>query len=66
VMLHFQKPWLESTGAIIAGTVLAVVALRTRSIFAGIAIHTAVAWTMDFLALWNKGALQKLLGWVQP
>ena len=63
VMLHFQKPWLESTGAIIAGTVLAVVALRTRSIFAGIAIHTAVAWSMDFLALWNKGALQRLLGW---
>jgi len=63
VMLHFHKPWLEATGAIIAGTVLAVVALRTRSIFAGIAIHTAVAWTMDFLALWNKGALQKLLGW---
>ncbi len=63
VMLHFHKPWLEATGAIIAGSVLAVVALRTRSILAGIAIHTAVAWTMDALALWHKGALQKLLGW---
>ena len=42
-----------------------MVALRTRSIFAGIAIHTAVAWTMDLLALWNKGALEQLLGWDQ-
>ena len=63
VMLHFHKPWLEATGAIIAGSVLAVVALRTRSIFAGIAIHSAVAWTMDALALWQKGAIQRLMGW---
>jgi membrane protease YdiL (CAAX protease family) len=62
-MLHFQKPGLESVGSIIAGGTLAIVALRTRSIFAGMAIHIAVAWTMDWLALWHRGELQKLLGW---
>lgn len=62
-MLHFEKPGLESIGSVIAGTTLAIVALRTRSIYAGILIHTAVAWSMDGLALWHKGDLQRLLGY---
>ena len=60
-MLHFQKPMLEALGSIIAGAALGMVALRTGSILAGIGIHTAVAWTMDGLALWNRGELQRLL-----
>lgn len=60
VMIHFAKPWPETVGAIIAGSVLAVVALRTRSILAGICIHTAVAWSMDAAALWRTGKLQGL------
>lgn len=61
-MIHFGKPFPETIGAIIAGTALGTLALRTRSIFGGIAIHMAVAWLMDILALWQKGKLQHLLG----
>ncbi len=59
-MIHFSKPALEATGAIIAGTVLGTLALRTRSILGGICIHIAVAWSMDLMALWRKGALTSL------
>jgi len=60
-MIHFQKPLPETLGAIIAGVALGTLALRTRSIFGGVVIHVAVAWSMDLLALWHKGLLQKLL-----
>lgn len=57
-MIHFQKPFLETTGAIVAGLVLGVLALRTRSIWGGATIHVAVAFTMDAAALWQKGGIQ--------
>ncbi len=60
MMLHFGKPMLECTGSIIAGVALGVVSLRTGAIYAGMLIHVSVAWTMDLLALWHKGVLQKL------
>lgn len=55
MMIHFQKPFLETTGAIIAGTVLGTLALRTRTIWGGVAIHVAVAVSMDVAALLQKG-----------
>ena len=61
-MLHFQKPWLEALGSIVAGAALGMVALRTGSVLAGVMIHVAVAWTMDFLALTHRGELAPLLG----
>jgi branched-subunit amino acid transport protein len=61
-MLHFQKPWLEAFGSILAGIALGVVALRTKSILAGICIHAIVAWSMDMLALLHRGELQSLGG----
>ena len=62
LMLHFQKPPLEAVGSIIAGMALGMVALHTRSIYAGMMIHIAVAWSMDLLALYHKGDLMRLLG----
>lgn len=56
-MIHFQKPFLETMGAIIAGLVLGLLALRTRSIWGGATIHVAVAFSMDMAALWQKGQL---------
>lgn len=56
-MIHFGKPVPETLGAIGAGMILGTVALRTRSIYAGILIHVAVAYSMDLLALWHKGEL---------
>ena len=59
-MIHFQKPLPETLGAIFAGVALGTLALRTRSIFGGVFIHVAVAWSMDLMALFQKGELQKV------
>jgi hypothetical protein len=50
-MIHYGKPMAETLGAIIAGTVLGTLAMRTRSIWGGVLIHVGVAVTMDLLAL---------------
>lgn len=60
-MIHFTKPLAETLGSIVAGVVLGTVALRSRSILGGFAIHCGVAWSMDVLAMLQKGSLQKLL-----
>ena len=48
-MIHFHKPVLEAFGALVAGTVLGVLALRLRSFFGGVLLHGLVALTMDLL-----------------
>jgi membrane protease YdiL (CAAX protease family) len=55
-MIHYHKPLPEVLGAIFAGIVLGTLALRTRSIWFGVAIHVTVAWTMDILSLLHWGA----------
>jgi hypothetical protein len=55
VMIHFHKPPLEAFGAIIAGIVLGVLALRYRSWAGGAVIHGLVAVTMDTLAVRQAG-----------
>jgi len=50
-MIHYHKPIAEVLGAIFAGIVLGTLALRTRSIWFGVAIHTSVAITMDVASL---------------
>ncbi len=62
VMIHFRKPLPETCGAIIAGVALGTLALRTRSIYGGIILHVAIAWSMDLFTLYHKGQLQKLFG----
>ncbi|MFH0977427.1 MAG: type II CAAX endopeptidase family protein [Spirochaetota bacterium] len=59
-MIHFTKPVAETIGAVITGITLGTLALRTHSLYGGIIIHVAVAWSMDLLSLYNKGQLQKL------
>lgn len=53
-MIHFGKPMPETIGAIVAGIVLGTLALKSRSVILGIAIHYSVAITMDLMALWRK------------
>lgn len=60
--LHFQKPWLETGGAVIAGMALGMIALKTRSICAGILLHITVAWFMELMALYHIGKMSRLLG----
>jgi membrane protease YdiL (CAAX protease family) len=50
-MIHYGKPMAETMGAIGAGVILGTLAMRTRSIWGGVVIHVAVAWTMDALAI---------------
>jgi membrane protease YdiL (CAAX protease family) len=57
VMIHFTKPPAEAAGAVIAGTVLGVLSLRTGSILGGVLIHVSVAWMMDLMSLWQRGVL---------
>jgi membrane protease YdiL (CAAX protease family) len=54
-MIHFGKPWLEVSGAIVAGVVLGSLSARTRSIWAGFLVHATVALSMDLLALAHRG-----------
>jgi membrane protease YdiL (CAAX protease family) len=56
-MLHFAKPMPEALVAIAGGVVLGTLSLRTRSIWCGATLHIAIAFTMDFLALWHAGRL---------
>jgi len=56
-ILHFAKPFPEAMGSIVAGGVLGLVALRTRSIFGGALVHITIALSMDLLAMWRKGIL---------
>jgi len=51
LMIHFPKPWLEATGAILFGLFLGVLAMRSRSIWGGVAVHAGVAVSMDIAAL---------------
>lgn len=56
-MLHFQKTWTESIGAVVAGIILGVLAMRYRSIWGGVLVHWLVAISMDVLSLLHRGAL---------
>lgn len=46
-VMHFSKPLPEALGSIIAGLLLGVLALETRSFIYGAVIHWLVAMTMD-------------------
>ena len=46
-ILHHGKPFAESLGAILAGILLGVIALETRSFIYGALLHWLVAVSMD-------------------
>lgn len=56
-MIHFQKPMPEAFAAILAGVFLGWVSFRNGSIWLGLILHCTVAFSMDILALYNKGLL---------
>src|SRR4030095_13366323 len=60
-MIHYGKPYLETSSAIIAGVVLGSLAMRTHSIYAGFLVHATVAVTMDILALDHRHGLPSAL-----
>ncbi len=56
-MIHFGKPLPEALAAVVAGVALGFMSLKTGAIWMGALLHVAVAWSMDWVALWQKGAL---------
>jgi uncharacterized protein len=54
-MLHYGKPMPEALAAIVGGIVLGSLALKTRSIWWGAALHISIALTMDVCALTHAG-----------
>lgn len=60
LMLHFPKLWLESTGAILFGLFLGILALRSKSIWGGVLVHVAIALMMDFMAMIQTKGLPDL------
>lgn len=56
-MIHFQKPFPEAIAAIIAGLFLGWISYRNGTIWLGLMLHCTVAFSMDILALYNKGLL---------
>lgn len=63
-MIHFQKPYLEVNGAIVAGIFLGSLSMKTKSIYQGVLVHITVAGLMDWLALSHRHALPKVF-WPQ-
>lgn len=59
-MVHLGKPAIEAFAAIPAGIVLGTLALQSRSIWLGAALHIAVAWSMDLLSLWHRGLMTSM------
>ena len=55
VMSHYEKPFVETMGAFVAGTLLGYLALRHRNFWLGVFVHWGVAITMDLAALWQLG-----------
>lgn len=55
VMSHYEKPFGETMGAFVAGSLLGWLALRHRSFWPGVLVHWGVAVTMDLCALWQNG-----------
>ena len=56
-MIHFGKPMAETFAAILAGIFLGWLSYKNGNIWLGLVLHCAVAFTMDVLALYNKGLL---------
>ncbi|MEO8041073.1 MAG: CPBP family intramembrane glutamic endopeptidase [Acidobacteriota bacterium] len=56
-MIHFGKPPAETLAAIGAGIFLGWLSYRNGNIWLGLLLHCTVAFSMDVLALYNKGQL---------
>ena len=56
-MIHFGKPPAETLSAIAAGIFLGWLSYKNGNIWLGLMLHCTVAFSMDILALYNKGSL---------
>ena len=56
-MIHWGKPLPEAFAAIFAGIFLGWLSYRNGNIWMGLILHCTVAFSMDVMALFNKGLL---------
>jgi len=56
-MIHWGKPLPETFAAIFAGIFLGWLSYRNGNIWMGLVLHCTVAFSMDSMALFNKGLL---------
>ena len=56
-MIHWGKPMPETFAAIFAGIFLGWLSYRNGNIWMGLVLHCTVAFSMDIMALFNKGLL---------
>ena len=56
-MIHWGKPMPETFAAIFAGIFLGWLSYRNGNIWTGLVLHCTVAFSMDTMALFNKGLL---------
>ncbi|HCW06515.1 MAG TPA: hypothetical protein DGG95_04020 [Cytophagales bacterium] len=54
-MIHFAKPLPECVGSIVAGIFLGLMSYKTNSVWMGAFLHSAVALSMNWLSLWQRG-----------
>lgn len=59
-LLHIHKPFPEALASIVAGLVLGMLALKSRSIWPGVVVHCGVAFSMDWFALIHSGRIAGL------
>lgn len=59
-LIHVHKPLSEALAAVVAGVVLGLLAVKSRSIWPGVMIHCSVALMMDVFALYHAGRLLAL------
>ena len=55
VMIHFGKPFPETAGALVAGTILGTLALKHGTFWLGVLTHYSVALWMDVAAMIRQG-----------
>lgn len=55
VVIHFDKPFLEALSSVLGGVLLGLLALRTRSFWYGVFIHSALAIGMDLMVTARVG-----------
>ncbi len=60
-LLHIHKPFPEAMGSIVAGLVLGLLALKSRSIWPGVLCHCTVALSTDIFCLIRSGRLADLM-----
>lgn len=55
-LLHLGKPWVETVGALPFGLLMAVVAVRGRSLLWPVALHLTIGLATDLFALHHSGS----------